>query len=91
MSHNKLKRYELESSFDSGALTNEVVGRFKGPGVTGGEHKITFQRKVMAEYLTVQMEGKGILHVNKITIEEAGNWNVIDENHALWKATFSHF
>ena len=52
-------------------LTNEVVGTFKGPGVTGAEHVIQFTKPVMADILTFQLLGKNaILQINGIYLKE---------------------
>ena len=68
----RLRNLVIRAGPHSGPLTNEIVGKFEGPGKTGAEHVIDLDRNVLAEYITVQMEGRGILHVNGMTVQEAG-------------------
>ena len=52
-------------------LTNEIVGRFKGPGVTGQKHVIQFTKSVVAEFLTFQLKKKAaVLQINGIYLNE---------------------
>ena len=52
-------------------LTNEVVGIFKGPGVTAAYHKIQFTKPVMADILTFQLLGNNaILQINGMYLNE---------------------
>ena len=52
-------------------LTNEIVGRFKGPGTTGAHHVIRFTKKVQAQFITFQiMEDKSVLQINGINLNE---------------------
>ena len=65
----RLVNLEVRAGLSSG-LTNKVVGRFPGPGVTGGEHVIKFDREVNAEYISFQIKQIGILQVNGIRVNE---------------------
>ena len=52
-------------------LTNEIVGRFKGPGVTGQKHVIQFTKSVVADILTFQLKKKNVaLQINGIYLNE---------------------
>ena len=52
-------------------LTNEIVGTFKGPGITGERYTIQLTRAVVAEYLTFQLKKKrAILHVQGIKLNK---------------------
>ena len=51
-------------------LSNNVVGRFAGPSVTGAEYLIKFDRQVTAEYISFQIMRKGILMINGIRVNE---------------------
>ena len=53
-------------------LTNEVVGWFKGPGVTRGEHVVQFSHQVTATFISVQMKQKGQLWVNGMKVNQIG-------------------
>ena len=51
--------------------TNEIVGHFKGPGVTGGRHVVQFIKPVLADFLTFQLRKKNaILQINGIYLNE---------------------
>ena len=51
--------------------TNEIVGRFKGPGVTGAKHGIQFTRWIVADFLTFQLKRKNaILQISEIYLNE---------------------
>ena len=50
---------------------NEVVGRFEGPGKTGGHHIVQFEKPVVAQFLAFQLKmKKGILQINGIRLNE---------------------
>ena len=52
-------------------LTNEIVGRFKGPGVTGQKHVIQFTKSVVADILTFQLKKKNVaLQINGMYLNE---------------------
>ena len=38
--------------------TNEIVGTFKGPGVSGAKHVVLFNKPVLADFLTFQLMGR---------------------------------
>ena len=51
--------------------TNEIVGHFKGPGVTGAKHVVQFTKPVVADFLTFQLKKKNaILQINGIYLNE---------------------
>ena len=51
--------------------TNEIVGHFKGPGVTGGRHVVQFTKPVVANFLTFQIKKKNaVLQINGIYLNE---------------------
>ena len=50
--------------------TNEVVGTYKGPGVTGEEFVIQLTKEVVAEYLTFQLKMKTHLQIQGIKLNE---------------------
>ena len=51
--------------------TNEIVGRFAGPGVTGAKHVVQFTKPVVADFLTFQLKKKnGELQINGIYLNE---------------------
>ena len=50
--------------------TNEVVGTYKGPGVTGEEFVIQLTKEVVAEYLTFQLKMKTWLQIEGIKLNE---------------------
>ena len=45
---------------------NPVVGEFEGPGVTNGQHFISFGQTVSVEYLTIQITGEEFLGINGV-------------------------
>ena len=46
---------------------NPVLGKFKGPGVTGAEHFVSFGRRVTVEYISFQVHKQpGVLQINGI-------------------------
>ena len=52
-------------------LTNEVVGTFAGPGVTGQKHTIQFTKWVFADVLTFQLKKENVaLQINGIYLNE---------------------
>ena len=52
--------------------TNEIVGTFEGPGVTGGRHVVQFIKSVVADFLTFQlMKKNGILQISGIYLNES--------------------
>ena len=52
-------------------LTNEIVGRFKGPGVTGQKHVVQFTKSVVADFLMFQLKGTNVvLQINGIYLNE---------------------
>ena len=53
----RLKNVEVRAGTQKG-LGNEVVGTFKGPGVTKGEHVIQFDHEVTATFLSLQLKDK---------------------------------
>ena len=65
----RLVNLEVRAGVSPG-LTNEVVGRFAGPGFTGGVHLIKFDRVVMVQYLSFQIMGNGNLQVNGIRVNQ---------------------
>ena len=49
--------------------TNEIVGRFAGPGVTNAIHYVKFDKWVEANFLTFQLNKKNaILQISKIML-----------------------
>ena len=51
--------------------TNEIVGTFAGPGVTGGKHVVQFTKPVLADFLTFQLKKQhAILQINGIYLNE---------------------
>ena len=51
--------------------TNEIVGTFAGPGVTGGKHVVQFTKPVLADFLTFQLKKKeAYLAINGIYLNE---------------------
>ena len=51
--------------------TNEIVGTFKGPGVTGAKHVVQLTKPVFADFLTFQLKKKGgILQISGIYLNE---------------------
>ena len=51
--------------------TNEIVGTFAGPGVTGGRHVVRFTKPVVADFLTFQLKKQpAILQINGIYLNE---------------------
>ena len=65
----RLKNLQVRAGVNPG-LKNEVVGTFKGPGETGKEYLIPFDREVTAEYISFQIMEKGTLQVNGIKVNE---------------------
>ena len=47
-----LKNLEIRAGYSSELDENPVVGTFKGPGWTGGEHYIPFGKRVTVEYIS---------------------------------------
>ena len=63
-----LKNLEVRGGMEN-ELGNQVVGYFKGPGFTNGEHFIPFGRAVKVAYITFQInERKYWLIINGITV-----------------------
>ena len=51
--------------------TNQIVGHFRGPGVTGGRHVVRFIKPVLANFLTFQLRKKDAnLGINGIYLNE---------------------
>ena len=51
--------------------TNEIVGTFQGPGVTGEKHVVQFTKPVVADFLTFTLKKQnGILQINGIYLNE---------------------
>ena len=62
----RLKDIEITSPIEAKSYDSPVVGTFKGPGNTGGEHFVSFGEAVTFTYIRFQMKGKGILQINGI-------------------------
>ena len=51
--------------------TNEIVGRFIGPGVTDAKHVVRFIKSVLADFLTFTLRKKNaVLQINGIYLNE---------------------
>ena len=77
---NKLQNVEIRAGLNpvtsgfKGLLTqNEKVGFFTGPGVDGGTYNITFEARLTALYVTLQIiDRDSILQVNEATVTDEG-------------------
>ena len=51
--------------------TNEIVGRFIGPGITGAKHVVRFINPVVANFLTFTLKKEdAVLQINGIYLNE---------------------
>ena len=72
--------------------TNEIVGTFAGPGVTGAKHVIQFTKPVVADFLTFQLKQNGVLQINGIYLNDMpafGKNNFQDEYIFLLQEFFT--
>ena len=73
MNGKRLKNLEIRAGPSPVLEENPVVGTFKGPGVKGGEHYISFGRKITVDYISFQIKGsQQILQINGIAPQLEG-------------------
>ena len=70
--HERFTNIEVRAGLKEDPLANDVVGRFDGPGVLGGEHHIEFSKVVLTEYFTIQLKRQDYLQINGIKVVRAG-------------------
>ena len=68
---------QIRAGSSSSIQDNDVVGTFKGPGVTGGEQYIQFSKRFMengVEYVTIEItsESPAVLAVDGLTMMSGG-------------------
>ena len=65
----RLRNLEIRAGMKND-LTNEIVGKFKGPGRDGAKHVILLREEVTALYISFQIKVKEILQIRGIWLNE---------------------
>lgn len=64
----RFRNIEVHAGVSANPANNPVVGKFKGPGYTKGEHVIAFDKPTLAKYITIQIKDpnnqRQILQIN---------------------------
>ena len=84
------KDIEVHAGWKPTPLANDAVGFFDGPAVVGESYYIAFRPPTMViEYITIQMRGVGILHVNGLTVVSEGIYCSMNSIFSLFSLIYT--